>query len=73
VTYQKIERGRGLAVAKEGGVADGNHEYAIGNDGNDEPLAEGDNDKEKKYAKDGDIMEDNEYSVGDGPPHASVP
>jgi hypothetical protein len=66
VTHQKIERGRGLGVAKEGDIADGINEYAIGNNGNKEPLAEGDDDDDKEYAKDGNIADNNDDG-GDKP------
>ncbi len=44
----KIERGRGLGVAKESNIAKGNNEYTVGNDGNNNPLAEGNDDKDYK-------------------------
>ncbi len=65
VTHWKIERGRGLGVAKEGDIADGDNEYAVGNDGNYKPLAEGNNDDDDEYSKDGDIAnKDDEYAIG---------
>jgi hypothetical protein len=64
MTHQKIERRRGLGAAKEGDIADGNNEYAIGNNGNNEPLSEGDDDN-GEYAKDGNIANDNDdYTIG---------
>ncbi len=40
-------------------------EYAFGDDGNNKPLAEGNNNKDNKYAEDGDITnEDNKYAIG---------
>jgi hypothetical protein len=67
MTHQKIERGRGLGVAKEGViVADCDIDYAIGKDGDDKPLAEGDNNDGNKYAEDCDIANgDNKYAFGD--------
>jgi hypothetical protein len=44
MTHQKMERGRGPGVAKEGNIADGIDDYAIGTNGNDKPLAEGNKD-----------------------------
>ncbi len=39
--------------------------YAAGIDGNDKPFAEGDNDKDNKYAKDGNITtDDTKYAIG---------
>ncbi len=65
MTHQKIERGRGLGVSKKGDITNGKDEYAIGNNGNNEPLAVGDNDKEDKYAEDGGIAaDDNKYAIG---------
>jgi hypothetical protein len=55
-----------LEYAEEGDIADGNNEYAISNDGDGKPLAEGDNhDNEEEYAKDGNIANDNKnYALG---------
>jgi hypothetical protein len=63
------ERGRGLGVAKEGAITDGNDEYAIGNDSKDEPLAECDDkddvNDDNDCAKDGDIANNNnKYTIG---------
>jgi hypothetical protein len=64
-TNQKIERGEGLEVAKEGDITNGDDEYNFGNNGNDAPLAEGDKDEDDKYSKDGNIADDNnKYAVG---------
>ncbi len=55
-----------MEYAEEGDIPNGNNEYAVGNDGNDKPLAEGNNDNNNEYAKDGNITDDdNEYTVGD--------
>ncbi len=49
-----------MEYAKEGDIDDGNDEYTLGNDGNDKPLAEGnddddndndDDDNDDKYTK----------------------
>ncbi len=61
----KIERGRGLGVAKEGDIANSNDEYAVGNDGNNKPLAKGVDDNDNKYDKDSNIANgNNEYTIG---------
>jgi hypothetical protein len=44
MTHQKIESERGLGNAKDGNIANGGDEYAIGDDSNDKPLAQGDED-----------------------------
>ncbi len=57
---------------KHAGVTEGgwdrprNHARTLGErDGNNEPLAEGNEDNNDKYSKDGDIPDDdNEYAVG---------
>ncbi len=65
MTHKKIERGRGLGVTKDDGITNGNDEYAVGNNGNDQPLAEGDNDDNDEYDEDGDIADnDNGYAIG---------
>jgi hypothetical protein len=67
VTHRKIERGRGLGVTKEGDIADGDNEYAVGDDGNKEPLAESNDNNDYKYDKDGNIADNNnEYTIGKG-------
>ncbi len=60
----KIERrkGLGIAEAKEGDNANG--KYAIGNDSNNKPLAEGGDDNDNEYTNDNDIANNNhEYVV----------
>ncbi len=39
-----------MEYAKEVDIADDNDEYAVGNDGNNEPLAEGNDNEDGKYA-----------------------
>ncbi len=39
-----------MESAKEVYIANDGDEYAIGNDGNNKPLAEGDNNNDKEYA-----------------------
>jgi hypothetical protein len=39
-----------MEYAKEVDIANNHNEYAVGNDGNDEPLAEGNKDNNHKYA-----------------------
>jgi hypothetical protein len=55
---------------KHAGVTEGgwdrphNHARMLGeHDGNDEPLAEGDDDNDNEYGKDGDIPDDNDEYV----------
>jgi hypothetical protein len=49
----------------EGDIANGKDEYAVGNDGNNKPLAEGDNNDDNEYAKDSNIANDNnKYAIG---------
>ncbi len=65
MTHQKIERGRGIGVAAEGDIANGNDEYAVGDDSNKKPLAEGDDDDNNNYNKDGTIANNyDKYTVG---------
>ncbi len=65
MTHQKIDRRRGLRVAKEGDIADENNEYAISNNGSEKPLAEGDDKDDDKYNKDSNISDNsNKDTVG---------
>ncbi len=51
-----------MEYAEEGDIIDGDNEYAFGNDGNDEHLAESNNNNDGKYAKDSNIANNaNEY------------
>ncbi len=60
MTYQKIERGRGLGVADEGDIASNDNEYAVGKDRDNEPLAEDkDDNNNDEYTKDSDITDNN--------------
>jgi hypothetical protein len=55
-----------LEYAEEGDIANDDDEYAFGDDGDDEPLAESNEDDNDEYAKDGDIANnDEEYAVGE--------
>jgi hypothetical protein len=46
-------------------IANGNDEYAIGDDGDDNPLAAGDVGEDDKYTEDSDIDNNNdEYAFG---------
>ncbi len=55
-----------MEYAKEDDIANNDDEYAIGNSGNNEPLAEGNADNDdNEYAEDGDIANnDNKYTIG---------
>ncbi len=54
-----------MEYAKEGDIADGNNEYAIGDNGSNKPLAEGNNNDNDEYAKDGNIAaNDDKYVIG---------
>jgi hypothetical protein len=54
----------------EGDITNGDDEYAVGCDGNNEPLAEGNNDKDDNYNKDGNITDNyDEYAIGNDGVH----
>jgi hypothetical protein len=73
-TTHKKKSGRGLGVAEEGDIADSGDEYAVDNNGDDEPLAEGNNDDDNKYAIGNDSVDkplakgDDEYDALSAPP-----
>ncbi len=65
VTHQEIRERGDLEYAEEHDITNYDNEYAIGNNSNMEPLAEGDEDNDDEYIEDGGIAgNNNEYTVG---------